>query len=353
MFAACWGGAWGRRTTASRPTVACSPRFSTTYCSHLHDPSSTPMEAAGLTLSESNNARSEWRFVESGAYSTVGAAGKGIGGFALRKHRCGERVLAELPLLEWVVESGEPVTQAGLERAVGRMSEPSRVAFFGLMQARMYGPTKTPWGVWQSNAYPCTGADLQSSAIFAQNCRLNHSCLANSHLAWNPQLGRQTLHVLRDVEPGDELTVSYCNGNGQVRAERQSYLAEHFGFECTCALCSLRGTALEESDARQQRVGSLFGEIREAFSAAAAAARAHARAQQQQPGRGGRTPFTLPASLVALVEERLALKAAEGMVDLGDNVAAHSVPRSNLLVCSEDGLPPTAVYCMCMRVCGR
>ena len=71
-------------------------------------------------------------------------------------------------------------------------------------------------GIWQSNAYPCTGRgvpgssvdDDQSSAVFQYNCRLNHSCLANAHLAWNRQLGRQTLHALREIEPGEELTVS-------------------------------------------------------------------------------------------------------------------------------------------------
>ena len=161
-----------------------------------------------------------------------------------------------------------------------------------------------------------------------------------------------------------------CNGNGQVRAERQSYLREHFGFVCACALCRLQGAELDKSDARQRRVGDLFAEIRTAFQEAADEAREMARARRvaaakeaaarsappTERGRGGggkrraaaaaaaaagtaagtaaagtavagtavaeAHPLTLAPRLVALVEERLALKAAEGMVELGDDAAA-------------------------------
>ena len=124
---------------------------------------------------------------------------------------------------------------------------------------------------------------------------------------------------------------AHMHAHAQVRAERRAHLLESFGFECACSLCSLGGAKLKQSERRQRRVGDLFGEIREAFQHAAAEAREITRARRGATARGAPTasaasepsrPFALPAALVSLVEERLALKEEEGMVELGDDASA-------------------------------
>ena len=98
---------------------------------------------AGLSLSESGNSSSEWVFAAlDGAYATRGATDKGLGGFAVRKHQHGERILAELPLLQWVVDAGKPVLRAALEQTVNDMDNHARARYFALMQSRMYGEEK-------------------------------------------------------------------------------------------------------------------------------------------------------------------------------------------------------------------
>ena len=114
------------------------------------DSSPTPQtlrsaQLAGLWLSESNNASSEWCFgahVNGRAYATRGATGKGLGGFALRCHQRGERIHAEAPLLQWVVGPGMPLKQVALEEAVSSMDDRARGIYYGLMQAQMYGKEK-------------------------------------------------------------------------------------------------------------------------------------------------------------------------------------------------------------------
>lgn len=45
-----------------------------------------------------------------------------------------------------------------------------------------------------------------------------------------------TVHVMRDVEAGEELTISYCGGCIHAWSERREFLL-HYGFECTCEAC--------------------------------------------------------------------------------------------------------------------
>jgi hypothetical protein len=56
---------------------------------------------------------------------------------------------------------------------------------------------------------------------------------------WNASLGRLTVHALRDIEAGREITISYMSGVSSGYAERQRYLRDEFSFACACELCSL------------------------------------------------------------------------------------------------------------------
>lgn len=47
-----------------------------------------------------------------------------------------------------------------------------------------------------------------------------------------------TVQVMRDVEAGEELTISYCGGCIHAWSERRESLL-HYGFECTCEACEM------------------------------------------------------------------------------------------------------------------
>ena len=167
-------------------------------------------------------------------------SGSGLGAYASRDIKRGERLLAEAPLVEWTFAPGEMVATAAIDTLVGDLSQADRDDYFGLCQNDIHGATKTPYGIWLSNAYP-TDSALEaarsklggvgepsacdkSGAIFAGACRLNHACTPNSHCAWNARLHKETIHALVDIERGSEITVSYLPDVGTESQGRRTKL---------------------------------------------------------------------------------------------------------------------------------
>ncbi|KAK5651503.1 hypothetical protein OQA88_11957 [Cercophora sp. LCS_1] len=58
--------------------------------------------------------------------------------------------------------------------------------------------------------------------------------------------------AIRDIHPGEELTISYIDGH-LPRKDRQKRLQD-WGFTCTCAHCSMSAEQVAESDRRMERI---------------------------------------------------------------------------------------------------
>jgi hypothetical protein len=56
-------------------------------------------------------------------------------------------------------------------------------------------------------------------------------------------------HAIRDVQPGEELSISYLDSFG-ARSMRQERARSSWGFTCTCQQCSLPRPEVHESDKR-------------------------------------------------------------------------------------------------------
>lgn len=90
---------------------------------------------------------------------------------------------------------------------------------------------------------------------FPEVSRFNHDCRPNAVF----RIGEDMVHrttVIRDVAPGEELTISYLDPMGQ-RASRQRRAKAAWGFECTCSQCSASEAAAAASDARLQEIDAL------------------------------------------------------------------------------------------------
>ena len=219
--------------------------------------------------------------------------GKGLGAVATRSIARGERILCEEPLVAWrsVADARGEHDFARLQALVDALAPSERRAFYSLSQSsELYGAARTARGVWGCNAYPCldglapTADGVTRSAVFAHACRINHACHPSCHIAWHDGLGCMTVHALRSIQPGEELSVAYIGGDTLgTRASRQALLSRTYGFCCQCAACALRGDALGASEARQQRLFELHA-LLPAF----------------------------PSNLPELVEELMALLRAEG-----------------------------------------
>lgn len=263
------------------------------------------------------------------AFTLRSTPNQGIIGISTRRFVRGERVLTEKPLVHWTVAKGEDITPENLEARLSAESTHVQRAFWALSQNAVHGSVKHVMGIWLTNAHPTDGSTRthldavaeRSSAVFAHNARLNHSCSPNLHCSWNAALGAQTLHALRDIESGEELTISYLPTLERPRAVRRDALLEGFGFACECVACSLTGDALSASETRRARLEALEEKMRAAADpsrAADAMRKALAAGADVRTAAGQQRLRALQQRYrtegIALAEERLSLLEQEGAV---------------------------------------
>ena len=94
------------------------------------------------------------------------------------------------------------------------------------------------------------GQQTIGRALFVQQSFFNHSCAPNAYLSsilpskrlngeprpeWDPIVSR--IHLLRPVQKGEEITISYIPLSGLSLQERQSKLLTNYGFQCHCSSC--------------------------------------------------------------------------------------------------------------------
>ena len=244
--------------------------------------------------------RSEWIFGKDDCFCwrVVDIVNKGLGVVARRTIHRGERIMAESPLAVCSKQDGH-LHDEHINAVVKVLAPVARAAFYQLSQAaQVHGTCKTAPGIWRSNAYPKGPPEGRvEQAVYPGICRLNHSCVPNTHNAWSEVLGQQTIHAMHRISEGEEITVSYLTP-GLERHRRQQHLRSKFGFECTCALCSLAGASRDASDTRQRRIAAIDG----ALSAGSEARRA------------------LGAQITSLVTEKLRLLREEGMPETWGHV---------------------------------
>ncbi|TKA77424.1 hypothetical protein B0A55_04811 [Friedmanniomyces simplex] len=89
------------------------------------------------------------------------------------------------------------------------------------------------------------------SGIFQHFSRANHSCTPNVENCFNTITGCEMLHTVRDIDEGEEITVTYIDQLYRPADERQHAL-RRWEFECECEACE--GPKAMASVRRRRRV---------------------------------------------------------------------------------------------------
>ncbi|KAJ3248071.1 hypothetical protein HDU78_002164 [Chytriomyces hyalinus] len=85
---------------------------------------------------------------------------------------------------------------------------------------------------------------MEGTAVYLTAAMMNHSCLPNVRVDW---FNDNTIRVIadRDIEEGEELSISYVGPvdvasarEEDVLAKRKEFFRFNYGFVCTCPLCS-------------------------------------------------------------------------------------------------------------------
>ncbi|KAF6825592.1 hypothetical protein CPLU01_10170 [Colletotrichum plurivorum] len=147
-------------------------------------------------------------------------------------------------------------------RQVQRLNNAQRAAFYSLHNIHGGGHTRE-LGIARTNGLPL-GADTSEGGIFLEASRINHSCKHNAQNTWNSELGQITIHAIREIEAGEEITISYLAVSATYVAA-QAQLRSVFGFTCTCERCSLPESKREKSDTRLLRILYLEEQLGDGF----------------------------------------------------------------------------------------
>nr|GAT49069.1 predicted protein [Mycena chlorophos] len=206
------------------------------------------------------------------AYRVAPIPGKRLGLIATCTIKQGELILTERPLLirprntrmflppnlnekqttQHILDEWERIT----EPAVARMTEERRNAFFKLHNNKTgdgSGPITglvVTNGLEWTNLHPgLTGGLGDYIAVCDLISRLNHSCSPNTQATQSRAQLASTLHAVRDIAQGEELTIHYFNTLGPAAARAKS--CKRYGFTCQCPCCAQPKERLAESDARR------------------------------------------------------------------------------------------------------
>jgi len=120
---------------------------------------------------------------------------------------------------------------------VKALSKPNQICFLRLYINPVFKttPPKPFSGIVKTNMFEL-GAPEPGVAIFPLLPRVNHDCVPNCHLHWNPRSQHMTLHILRDIQEDEEFTISYLQMIGSYDSRQGK--TRSLGFEYKCRLCT-------------------------------------------------------------------------------------------------------------------
>ncbi|CAF3542590.1 unnamed protein product [Fusarium graminearum] len=184
--------------------------------------------------------------------------GKGQGLIATRKIPKGTRILSEKAIIRVPeIFANIAAVSASIGRQVDSLPPDQREAFLSMCNIYPSDDDTSPYlGIVRSNGLPMDFG----SGVFLQASRINHACDNNAQKDYNEGIKRHTVHALRDIEEGEEITITYL-GILKNRRTRQQALRTKFMFTCTCNLCSLPDDLSAESDRRLDEILALEDRI--------------------------------------------------------------------------------------------
>ncbi|CAH7676277.1 hypothetical protein BY996DRAFT_4577577 [Phakopsora pachyrhizi] len=185
----------------------------------------------------------------------------GLGSIATSKLRLGDRVMAEHALI--VVFAMSKIRNAlpweEIQKMMVDLLPIKGREFFSRQHGT--GETELEWitSAYARNIFSIGNDDDQSGgfAFLAEPAvDLNHDCRPNVAYNFNDITLQLEMYAIKDIVPGEELTVSYIPMNSP-RKIRQESLKSHYGFDCRCSQCSLPERGVIASDNRLLQIEQL------------------------------------------------------------------------------------------------
>ncbi|KAG5919998.1 hypothetical protein E4U61_000336 [Claviceps capensis] len=191
-------------------------------------------------------------------YALQEIPGKGKGLVATRHIPKGTRILCEEPLFAIPNVMDLEKRCRLICQQVASLSNEQRQAFLSMHNIHPFNDTEErDIGIFETNSLPAGGLPIpHTRAIFLEACRINHDCKNNAMYDWNTNIHRNTVHAIKDINAGEEITVPYVIFL-KDRENRQRILKTWYHFTCWCSLCSLPEEHNEERDRKIAQIDRL------------------------------------------------------------------------------------------------
>ncbi|KAI0065777.1 SET domain-containing protein [Artomyces pyxidatus] len=189
-------------------------------------------------------------------YRVARVAGLGLGLIVTEDHAPGSVIVWECPLLVMPMEVLEdPFPGDTIQPAVGHLDDDT-----ARLYRRLYncfpsrGDEKEDLcNIMKTNGIGVgllPGYDEPYTAVYADICRINHSCSPNAIYTWDLQSFRGEVRASRLIKKGEQVFITYVD-NREPYDVRQQQLQNTYNFTCACPACSLSEAERKRSDVRR------------------------------------------------------------------------------------------------------
>lgn len=178
-------------------------------------------------------------------FELVAIDGKGMGLRATEPIPKGTRIISDKPLIIFEYDD-ESCTMKEYLGVIGlkltKLREKYRAAYRAFMSlANIYttGDEKLELkeaGIARTSSI-LLSINPHRHGVFENAARLNHSCSPNAYYHWNETIGRLTVHAVRDINKGEEITIHYHLVLESLVARQQRHMLA-FRFVCQCGVCT-------------------------------------------------------------------------------------------------------------------
>ncbi|KAI1200724.1 hypothetical protein F5X97DRAFT_340201 [Nemania serpens] len=198
-------------------------------------------------------------------YAVVNVPPKGKGVVATRKISRAEAFMSDWATvvldLSFPQAMQQQIGHQYLHLAADQLSDPDKVLALGRSSTKAVDIMEDILG---TNGFSYTLGDDSHMALYPEVSRINHACRPNAFVRFSPTSFDVKVVAFRDIEIGEEITISYIPLN-HPREKRQHDL-RRWGFDCNCSLCTASKTDIAASDYRREKIASLQKDVLKAIS---------------------------------------------------------------------------------------
>ncbi|KAE9962215.1 hypothetical protein BLS_000662 [Venturia inaequalis] len=204
---------------------------------------------------------------EAGArrYKYEQVTGKGLGVIANATFARGAKLQSYTPILAFQDDMMQFMSRQDRDLmqsiAVSRLPKASQDIFYSLMGHAGENPILDRI---KTNAFTVNMGSFQTADFFwgvlPETSRFNHDCRPNSAYFFNSETLSHHVHAVREIRPGEEITISYLTPYLQTH-QREHKMRKQWGFKCTCSLCTAPHHMQQISDHRLSLLPGLEDEL--------------------------------------------------------------------------------------------